>query len=84
MNSKNIIDLYIIGVSVLVGAIFINALAGYFRIMTWYQFLNDIASKGVDYLKNVGLINYLFLFLVYPLLLGIFALLGIKFSGWIK
>ena len=61
------LKIFLIGVIVLVGAIIINTVASYLGLLTWYTFLsNNSAIK-------VSIINYIFLFLIYPMLLGVIA-----------
>ena len=56
---------YIIGISVLLAAIVLNSIAIRLKIRTWYSFLNKPSKLKV--------IDYLFLFIVYPLTLGLIS-----------
>ncbi len=55
----------IIGYLILIIAIVLNVLAKKINIKTWYDFLEDP--------KNTNFISYLWLFILYPLLLGVSA-----------
>lgn len=61
------IRLYVIGISILVIAIVCNIIISKFGIASWYDFLN-IMSKNEP--NNLRYIDYLWLFLFYPLCLG--------------
>lgn len=72
------IKIYCIGICILVTAIFANFIANKLGILSWYDFLNYFNEKGISFLKSISLIDYLWLFLVYPFLLGIGYLIGFK------
>lgn len=62
---------FLIGLCVLTGAIILNYLAGLIGLKTWYEFLlQKENSLSID--------NYIFLFVFYPLSLGILATLAAK------
>ncbi len=63
--------IYLNGVIILIGAILVNFIAKYLGILTWYDFLNDI--------REANLVDYIFLFLIYPFSLGSLAYFGNKF-----
>lgn len=67
-----LIFIFIVGVGVLVAAIALNVLAQRLGLITWYDF--------VDNPNGASAISYLWLFFVYPLVLGIVAYLGIKIT----
>jgi hypothetical protein len=63
---------FVIGVAILVVAILVNALATAAGISTWYGFLGDIREEGpLTAIRNEGILSLLFLFLLYPLVLGL-------------
>lgn len=64
-----IFQIFVVGFVVLVGAVIINFLAGLAGLMTWYQFLLEFKEKGF----NQGIFSLIFLFIIYPLLLGIIS-----------
>lgn len=57
-----LVQIYLIGVVILVTAILLNAVATKLRIMTWYGFVKKPTSARP--------LDYLWLFLLYPGLLG--------------
>ena len=59
------------GYVILVFAIVLNVVAKKLKLKTWYDF---IQSR-----KDVTLISYLWLFIAYPVLLGLFAYLSINY-----
>jgi hypothetical protein len=63
---------FVIGVAILVVAILVNVLATVGGVSTWYGFLADIRDHGLlAAIRNEGVLSLLFLFLLYPLLLGL-------------
>jgi len=72
------LKLYIIGLAILVTAILANFLASKLGLLSWYDFLNLLADRGSEGLKTVRLFDYLWLFILYPLALGLGYWLGIK------
>lgn len=58
---------YIVGLKILFIAIVLNILAHFVGLSTWYDFINDPT-------KILSWDNYIFLFIVYPFLLGFVAL----------
>jgi uncharacterized protein YneF (UPF0154 family) len=74
------VRLYIIGVSILLVAIICNFIVSKIGIASWYDFLENIAKNEPN---NLSLIDYLWLFLLYPLCLGLGYLLGDYISNLI-
>ena len=74
------VRLYIIGVSILLVAIICNFIVSKIGIASWYDFLEDIAKNEPN---NLSLIDYIWLFLLYPLCLGLGYLLGDYISNLI-
>lgn len=70
--------LYIIGVSILIVAIGINGLILKLGITSWYEFINLVTKEGASGLSKLNLLDYLWLFLGYPLILGLAYWLGDK------
>ena len=64
-----------VGISILVGAIFMNFFAGLVGWKTWYDLLTQR-----DY--GLSLDNYLFLLLVYPFTLGFIAQGASRYNEW--
>ena len=73
------VRLYIIGLSILAIAVLANFLIGKFGILSWYDFLNYLSNKESTVIKQIRLIDYIWLFVVYPLILGFGYLMGEKF-----
>ncbi|MAJ83137.1 MAG: hypothetical protein CMC16_02495 [Flavobacteriaceae bacterium] len=67
------IRLYIIGVLILIIAILSNFIVSKLGVATWYDFLNNIAKNEPN---NYSIIDYLWLFILYPLVLGSGFFLG--------
>ncbi len=72
--------LYIIGVSILLTAILANTIASYMNVNTWYNFSNTILEKEsfIKALQDQSKLNILWLFFLYPLILGFGYLIGEK------
>ena len=75
------IRLYIIGFSILIGAIVLNVIIQKLGIMGWYEFLGKLQEQGKAVFSTMRAIDYLWLFLGYPFLLGMSYLLGEKIYG---
>ena len=67
------VRLYIIGVSILIVAILCNFIISKLGIASWYDFLNNLTKNEPN---NLSVIDYLWLFLLYPIFLGLGYLLG--------
>jgi len=68
--------MFLTGVWVLTFALIANFLAMRFGINTWYSFVNNIGELGlVSALINQKVVDIIFLFLIYPLILGV--------PGWV-
>lgn len=72
------VRLYIIGITILIVAILANALITKLGILSWYEFLSKLNEKGVNYLQEVSILDYLWLFIAYPLVLSFGYWLGDK------
>ncbi len=67
-----ILKIFLAGWVVLLVAIFLNFLAVKLDISTWYPFTESITKNGfVKALREISLISKLFLFIIYPFLLGL-------------
>jgi hypothetical protein len=63
---------FVVGVAILGVAILVNALATLGGVTTWYGFLAGIREEGLlAAIRNEGILSLLFLFLLYPLVLGL-------------
>ena len=65
------IKYYFIGVIILLSAILANIIVAKLGLKTWYDFLNSIGNSSLK------LMDYLWLFGIYPLILGLSPKLGI-------
>lgn len=84
-EKKMILKIFLIGFIILFFAIIINLIANYFNINGWYSFLNSINDIGLkeSFLKQ-SLISLVFLFLIYPFLLGLVGYLSFYFLENLK
>ncbi len=71
----NVIRIYIIGIFVLVGALLANLFAAKIQLKSWYDLLQGLA-KELSFWSQLGVKDFLWLFLIYPFLLGLSAYLG--------
>lgn len=69
--------LYIIGISILIVAIIANALAMKLNLLTWYDYISVLTKSNASEI-TVRFIDYIWLFLAYPLTLGLGYWLGDK------
>ncbi|MBD3311437.1 MAG: hypothetical protein GF349_03000 [Candidatus Magasanikbacteria bacterium] len=65
-----IIIIFALGIIMLAGALVINIIASRIGFLTWYDFLDNY--------KQADFKAYFWLFLIYPMLLGIIAYIGVK------
>jgi hypothetical protein len=74
---------YIIGLAVLVAAILFNVVVQRLGIMGWYDFLNGLVSDGRGVFRRVRVVDHLWLWLLYPLLLGLSARAGSQLADFL-
>ena len=72
------IRFYIIGVAILLVAIIANAAAMKLGLKTWYGFLGLMSDSGLSSFKFLNVLDYLWLFIGYPLVLGFGFWIGQK------
>jgi hypothetical protein len=73
------LKIYLSGLIVLIGAILINALAGLAGLPTWYDFLKAVSGQGAAAaLRGLSIVHMLFLFVLYPLGLGLLVLAALR------
>ena len=70
-----ILKYLIIGYSILITAIVSNIIANYMSLTTWYMFFESVSEKGF---KTLKLMDLIWLFLIYPLLLCLGYIIGEK------
>jgi hypothetical protein len=73
------LKIYFSGIIVLVGAILINGIAGLLGWVTWYDFLKSVGETGfAAALRILPVIQLVFLFVLYPLGLGLIAFAALR------
>ncbi len=75
------VKIYFIGLIILVVAIFLNILANKFNIIGWYDFLTRWVNEGRVIFSQLTWKDYLWLFILYPFLLGLTCNWGLKLIG---
>lgn len=70
------LKVYVTGVVILVSAIIINVVSGLLGIIGWYDFLTGLTRDGKVFLRQLGLLDYAWLFVLYPALLGFSTVLA--------
>lgn len=70
------LKVYIIGLFILLAAIFLNGLVNKLGILSWYDFINKLISPQKQSIRELTFIEYCWLFFVYPFLLGVAAWAG--------
>lgn len=66
---------YFNGLFILLFAILVNYIAGLLQLKTWYTFLEELASSNYLW-KSTKIMDVIWLFILYPLLLGVSSFLG--------
>jgi len=69
-----IFKMYLVGLGILVGAIVLNVVSRGLKIKGWYDFLQKPAQTNA--------VSYIWLFVVYPLCLGVLAYTLSRFLGF--
>lgn len=73
------IKIILAGFVILIVAVLANVVALKAGVSTWYPFLNDVSKMGfVRAFIETSLISKIFLFLIYPLLLGLSAFIVLE------
>ncbi len=70
--------IYITGIAILVIAIVANGLIVKLGLKSWYDFIDILSKNGTSALSKTSVIEYLWLFIGYPLVLGLGYWLGDK------
>lgn len=76
------IKLYIIGIFILIIAIIANGIIATIGLKSWYNFINLLNSDGLKAFGKLQVLDYLWLFLGYPLILGCGYFIGLKCYNW--
>lgn len=75
------LKIYIIGLFILIAAILLNALAARMGLVSWYDFLTRMTSEGRAVFADIRWLDYFWLFILYPFLLGLAGLGGHKLAS---
>lgn len=70
--------LYFIGISILVVAILANGIIMKLGIKSWYDFIELLSKHGTLAFNKINALDYLWLFLAYPMTLGFGYWIGDK------
>jgi len=70
--------IYIIGICILLIAIIANIIVAKMGLSTWYDFGSQFFKRGFIVMQEVGLLSCIWLFVLYPLALGLGYILGDK------
>ena len=70
------LKIYIIGIAVLLIAILANILASVLGVLSWYDAILSLQKNGMGGLKQWRVLDYVWLFILYPTILGAGAFLG--------
>ena len=74
----DMLRIYIIGVCVLLIAIIANVIIGKIGLSTRYDFGPQFIKRGFIVIKEVGFFSIIWLFILYPLVLGLGYIIGDK------
>ena len=69
---------YIIGLCILLIAIIANVIVDRIGLSTWYDFGPKFFNKGFIAMKDAGILNCVWLFILYPLTLSLGYIIGDK------
>ena len=75
--------LFIIGWVILITAIILNGVIAKWGIVGWYDFINLLVQKSSRAFYELRIIDYLWLFFAYPLLLGASYKAGECLFSWL-
>ena len=79
-----ILQIIITGYSILICAIIANNFAIYFELSTWYEFLQSMNNYGFKKtILSQTIIDIIWLYFIYPILLSIGYRLGDKLSFFV-
>ena len=74
-----ILKFLITGNCILISAIIANMIAKLIKITTWYDFYNELINLGVkNTISTLQMLDILWLFLIYPIILSVGFLIGEK------
>lgn len=67
---------YLTGLIILIFAILLNVISGKAGITGWYDFLTGLISNGKKIFQELSVMDYIWLIILYPLLLGVSVLIA--------
>jgi hypothetical protein len=70
--------IYFTGLIILFSAILLNLISGKLGITGWYDFLSGLAGSGRKIFNSLTVLDYAWLFVLYPFLLGCSVFLAEK------
>ncbi len=74
-----VLKIFLSGWTILLVAVLLNAIATRLAIDTWYPFLNEVSRHGfTEAFFKTSVVSKLFLFIIYPTLLGLSAFVVFK------
>ena len=74
-----ILKLLLTGNCILINAIIANIFAKFIKITTWYDFYNQLINSGAkNTINTLQVLDILWLFLIYPIILSLGFLIGEK------
>ena len=65
ISETKIINIFLLGIAILIGAILLNIFASFVGFLNWYDFLKEPGRANLS--------SYIWLFILYPLGLGFVA-----------
>jgi hypothetical protein len=72
------LKLYITGILILFIAVIANVIAGMLHVMSWYDAIVSLQQNGWNAFKQWRWMDYLWLFVLYPVILGAAGYYGLK------
>ncbi|MET2985543.1 DUF7672 family protein [Aureibaculum conchae] len=77
------LKLYIIGICILIIAILANAIIVKIGLKSWYDFFELLNQLGTEAFSKLSILDYLWLFVGYPFVLGLGYLIGLRVYNFI-
>lgn len=77
------IKLYIIGIFILIIAIIANGIIVNLGLKSWYDLIELLNSDGSKAFSKLKILDCIWLFLGYPLVLGSGYFIGLKCYNWL-
>ncbi|MCB0398191.1 MAG: hypothetical protein KDD26_00945 [Winogradskyella sp.] len=75
--------LYVIGIAILIIAILANGIIIKLGLKSWYDFIELLSKNGISAFTSLAFIDLIWLFIGYPLILGLGYWLGDKVYSFI-